>query len=77
MQLGHGLMNNVRSHFLIEYCLIPLGMLVGSLASPGSRNLNADEHFLMECVFHSRKAGLAFRGKKREEKVSVGSFGEL
>ena len=49
MQLGHGSMNNVRSHLLIKCCPTPLGMLMGSLASPGFRNLNADEHFLTGC----------------------------
>jgi len=49
MQSGRGSMNNVRSHLLIKCCLTPLGMLVGSLASPGFRNLSADEHFLTGC----------------------------
>lgn len=58
-------MNNVGSHLLIKCRLTPLGMLVGSLALPGFRNLNSDQHFLTGCAFHSRKAGLAFRVKKR------------
>ena len=65
MESGHESMNNVKSHLLIKCCLTPLGMLVGSLASLGFRNLNTNEHFLTGCVFHSKKAGLAFRVKKK------------
>ena len=61
-------MNNVGSHLLIKCCLTPLGMLVGSLALPGSRNLNSNKHPLTGYIFHSREPGLAFRVKKKGKK---------